>query len=350
MFANDARLTQDALLAAHIEYELQQYAPARLPAAIRDEVTALYTWLATVKVADLLPPPQITAWLQRNVLQRPLPAALVDFIQENLEVALELLQDDQTLVPTILPKPAYDRAVVAVGEMGDFRRQVIHEIVSSSVYSRLVANVLYFGIKTFLVTDNGMARAIPGASSLLRLSQNALNATVPQAEKNVDKQLIAFIDDNIQQTVAESEAFLDRTLDTALVQRMGEELWESLRSTTLARLTGSLDKQAVTAGSDVIQEIWQQLRTTTIAEDILEAVVRSFYLRYGKQDVRTLLEQLDLGPETVAEELLALAAPLFEQARAGGYLEARLRARLAPFYEEYFAAAGSTPENSPEKT
>ena len=350
MFTDDAKLAKDALLAAHIEYELQQYSPARLPAVIQDEVTALYTWLATVKVADLLPAPQLTPWLQRNVLQRPLPAAVVDFIQENLGVALELLQEDQTLIPTILPKPAYDRAVAAVGEMGDFRRQVIHEIVSSSVYSRLVANVLYYGIKTFLVTENGMARAIPGASSLLRLSQNALNATVPHVEKNVDKQLVAFVDDNIQQTVAESEDFLDRTLDAGLVQRMGDELWESLRSITLARLTGSLDKPAVAAGSDVIQEVWQHLRTTTIAEDILEAVVRSFYLRYGKQDVRTLLEQLGLGPETVAEELLALVAPLVEQARAGGYLEARLRVRLAPFYDQYFAAAGSTPENSPEKT
>ena len=129
---------------------------------------------------------------------------------------------------------------------------------------------------------------------------------------------------------------------------LGDELWESLSSTTLARLTSSLDKHAVAAGSDVIQEIWQHLRTTAIAEDILEAVVRSFYLRYGKQDVRTLLEQLSLGVEVAEEELLALAAPLVEQARASGYLEARLRARLTPFYDQYFAAADSTPENSPE--
>ncbi len=346
MFTDDARPAKDVLLAAHIDYELQQYAPARLPAVIEEEVTALYTWLATVKVADVLPPPQLTAWLQRNVLQRPLPPEVIDFIQENLVVALELAQDDQTLVPTILPKGAYDRAVAAIGEMGELRRQIIHEIVRSSVYSRLVANVLYFGIKTFLVTDNGMARAIPGASSLLRLSQNALNATVPQVEKNVDKQLITFIDDNIQQTVAESEDFLDRTLDAELVRRMGDELWESLSDATVARLTRSLDKQAVAAGSDVVQEVWQHLRTTAVAEDVLHAVVRSFYLRYGKQNVRTLLEQLGLDETTAGQELLALAAPLVEQARGSGYLEQRIRARLAPFYEQYFAAPGSTLDNT----
>ena len=38
-------LAKDALLAAHIEYELQQYAPERLPAVLQDEVTALYACL-----------------------------------------------------------------------------------------------------------------------------------------------------------------------------------------------------------------------------------------------------------------------------------------------------------------
>lgn len=335
-------LDKDVLLSAHVEYELQQYAPERLPAVVQDEVAALYAWLATIRVADLVHPPQLTAWLQRNVLERPLPPAVVDFVQENLIVALELVQDDQTHVQDILTKPAFDRAVAAVGELGEMRRQIIHEVVSSSVYSRLVANVLYHGIKTFLVTENGMARAIPGATSLLRLSQNALNATVPQVEKNVDKQLVAFIDDNIQQTVAESENFLDSTLDAELVRRMGDELWESLSSTTLARLTRTLDKNAVTAGSDVLQDIWQHLRTSALAQDITQAVVRSFFLRYGKQDVRALLEQIGLDEATAREELLALVDPVIEQARTSGYLEARLRARLAPFYDHYFATLNKT--------
>lgn len=335
-------LDKDVLLSAHVDYELQQYAPERLPAVVQDEVAALYAWLATIRVADLVHPPQLTAWLQRNVLERPLPPAVVDFVQENLIVALELVQDDQTHVQDILTKPAFDRAVAAVGELGEMRRQIIHQVVSSSVYSRLVANVLYHGIKTFLVTENGMARAIPGATSLLRLSQNALNATVPQVEKNVDKQLVAFIDDNIQQTVAESENFLDSTLDAELVRRMGDELWESLSSTTLARLTRTLDKNAITAGSDVLQDIWQHLRTSALAQDITQAVVRSFFLRYGKQDVRALLEQIGLDEATAREELLALVAPVIEQARTSGYLEARLRARLAPFYDHYFATLNKT--------
>jgi hypothetical protein len=187
-----------------------------------------------------------------------------------------------------------------------------------------------------------MARAIPGAASLLRFGQNAFNATAPKMERNIDKQLVAFIDENIQQTIADSEDFLNRSLDAALVQKLGDELWASLNTETLAHLTRSLDKHAVIAGSDVLQEAWQHLRTTAIAEDILHAVVRSYFLRYGKQDVRTLLDKLNLGEEVAQHELLALAAPLVAQALSSGYLEARIRAHLEPFYDQYFAAAEST--------
>jgi hypothetical protein len=150
---------------------------------------------------------------------------------------------------------------------------------------------------------------------------------------------VAFIDENIQQTIADSEIFLNRSLDEALVEKVGDELWASLGDTSIARLTRSLDKNAITAGSDAIQEAWQHLRTTALAEDIVQAAVRGFFLRYGKQDVRMLLEQLNLGEEVAKQELLALAAPLVEQALASGYLETRIRARLASFYDQYFAAA-----------
>jgi hypothetical protein len=331
-------ITKEAMLSAHVAFELRQYTPAQLPALVHEEISELYAWLATVKVNELVQPPALSEWVQRTVTERPLPPAVVDFVRENIVVALELVQDDQTRVGDLLPKPIFDRAVAVLASQGEMRRQVIHQMVRSSVYSRLIANVLYHGIKSFLLTENGMSRAIPGAASLLRLSQNALNATVPQMEKNVDKQLVAFIDDNIQQTIADSETFLNRSLDEELLQRVGDELWESLSNETLARLTRSLDKEAIAVGGDVVQDAWLHLRTTPIVQDIVQAVVRGFFLRFGKQDVAMLLAELGLDADAVEPQLIFLAGPLVERARTSGYLEQRIRQRLEPFYTEYFAA------------
>ncbi len=335
-------ISKDALLAAHIQYELQQYAPDRLEPVLREEMVALYAWLGTVNVSELLQPDIVTAWIQRNVLERPLPAEVIDFLKENIIVALELVQDDQSRVQDLLPKAVFDRAVDSIASMQALREQIVHQVVTSSLYSRLLANVLYHGIKTFLVTENGMARSIPGASALLRLSQNALNATAPQMEKNVDKQLVAFIDDNIQQTITDSEAFLNRSLNEELLHKVGEELWDSAADETLAHFSRSLDKEALVAWVDVVEQSWLHLRQTELMHDIVQAVVRSFFLRYGKQDMRALLEQMGLSEEAVLPEAMVVVAPLAERALASGYLEQRIRSRLEPFYTQYFAGQQHT--------
>jgi hypothetical protein len=335
------------MLAAHVEFELRRFAPQHLPARVQEEVAALYGWLATVKVNEILEPQGVTEWVKSSVLSRPLPPEAVDFVRENIVVALELVQDDQTRIADLLPKEVFDRAVAGIAGQDEMRRQVIHQVVTSSVYSRLIANVLYHGIKTFLVTENGMARAIPGATSLLRLSQSALNATVPQMEKNVDRQLVAFIDENIQQTIADSESFLNRSLDDTLLQRVGDELWESLSNETPARLTRSLNKEGMAAGGDVLEEAWAHLRGTQLVEDIVDAVVRSFFLRYGRQHAGTVLAQMGLEADLVAQELVPLLAPVLARARESGYLEASIRRWLAPFYDEYFGEKLDSAEDTP---
>jgi hypothetical protein len=327
---------RDAMLAAHIQYELEQYAPAQLAATVRQEITALYTWLGVVRVGDLLQPEQLLAWLRHIMVERPLPGEVLDFIHENVLIALELIQDEQAQFDTIVPRQVYDRLVDNLALMHDVRRQVTHRIVSSSVYSRLIANVLYHGIKSFLVSEHGVARTIPGAAAFVRLGQNALNAAAPQLEKNVDKQLLAFVDDNIQQLVADSELFLNRTLDEALIRKVGAELWDSLGREALAELSAPLDRQSLQGWSDAAGQFWLHLRTTQLFDDVLQAVVRGFFLRHGKRDVAGLLALLGLSEEVAVQELQALLEPPLRRALASGYLEQRIRARLEPFYNSYF--------------
>jgi hypothetical protein len=333
------------MLAAHIQYELDQFAPERLAVTLREEIRALYAWLSDVQVNDLVQPGQLLGWLRHHLVERPLPAEITDFWRENAVIALELIQDEQTRLDAVVPKAVYERMVGNLAAMQGARQQLTHQIVTSSIYSRLIANVLYHGIKSFMVSENGVARTIPGASAFVRLGQNALNAAAPQLEKNVDKQLLTFVSDNIQQLIADSETFLNRTLDEALIRKAGAELWETAGAETLASLTAVLDKQSLTGWAEVANAFWLHLRTTPLFDDILQAGVRSFFLRYGRQNVAGLLAQLGLTEDTVTQELQALAAPLVQEALAAGYLEQRIRARLQPFYHAYFQTPATQEAN-----
>lgn len=329
---------RDAMLAAHIQYELDQLAPAQLAAALRREMAALYAFLEEVQVSDLLGPDQLYAFLRRNVVERPLPAEVLAFLRENAVIALELVQDEQSPLTAVMPRQVYDRLVENLGAMQSTRQALTHQIVTSSIYSRLIANVLYHGIKSFLVSEHGVARTIPGAAAFVRLGQNALNAAAPQLEKNVDRQLIAFVNDNIQQLIADSETFLDCTVDEALIHKLGAEVWETAAGEPLAHLTAALDRRGVDGWAEAAHDLWLHLRTTPLVDDILQAVVRSFFLHYGKRNVAELLGLLGLAEDAVAPELQALIEPLAQAALASGYWEARIRARLEPFYDLYFGA------------
>lgn len=329
---------RDAMLAAHIQYELAQLTPAALAPALRREVAALYGWLGAVQTGDLVKPEQLLAFVRRIVTEYPLPAEVSSFLHENAVIALELAQDEQGPLRLFVPDQVVAHVVEKIASMPAARQQITHRIVSSSVYSRLIANVLYHGIKSFLVSEHGVARTIPGAAAFVRMGQNALNAAAPRLEKNVDRQLLTFVNDNIQQLIAESETFLNRTLDEVLIHKVGDELWQSMKDEPLAQLAATLDKQALGGWTETGQDLWKQWQTTPLFDDILQAVVRSFFLRYGKRTVADVLALLGLNEETAARELQVLAEPVVERALASGYLEDRIRARLEPFYTGYFAA------------
>jgi delta 1-pyrroline-5-carboxylate dehydrogenase len=61
-----------------------------------------------------------------------------------------------------------------------------------------------------VLTENVIARKVPGASSLVRLGKRGLNAAVPQLEAGVDRQLKTFVQANVSDTLKDSRRYLDR--------------------------------------------------------------------------------------------------------------------------------------------
>ena len=207
------------------------------------------------------------------------------------------------------------------------------------MYSRLISNVLYHGIKNFLLTENVLARNIPGASSLVRLGKRSLNAASPKLEGGIDRQLIKFVNANIQDTIAESETFLNTALDPALMRKLGDEAWETNATTAVGDLAVYVDVDSLSAIVAVVEKFWLHYRETPLFTALVAAVVRHFFARYGEQDVRSFLEAMGITEDVARREASALVTPWLEQARDSGYAEQRLRVRLGAFYAQYDAQA-----------
>lgn len=326
---------KQAMLEAHVQFEVQRWHGAALRATLAEEVAALFAWAETVKLNEVAAPAQVIGVIQRIVIDLPVADELLASIRESVQVVLELLQEEATPVEAILPRAIFDRIAASVAGMEGLRLEVTRQVVTSAVYTQLISNVLYHGIKGYLLSENTITRKIPGASSLMKLGQSALNSTAPQLEKAIDRQLIAFIRDNLQETIRESEQFLNGALDEATLRTVADEIWAANAQTPLSTLAGYTDAATVDGAVEIVLAFWRHFRSTPLFLALVEQVVRNFFLRKGKKNVSALLTEIGVTPAVVTNEVYALAAPGMEAARQSGYLEGRIRARLAAFYEAY---------------
>ncbi|WP_423225670.1 hypothetical protein [Candidatus Amarolinea aalborgensis] len=326
------------LLEAHVRFELERLRGERLPATLAEEVADVFAWLGQVRLVEVVSAVQVVDWIKRNVIERPLSPELVGEIRENVLFVHEFLRNDDARVAAFLPRQFFDRLVDTVSGLEDLRREITHQLISSSVYGVLISNVLYRGIKAFVLTENTLAKNIPGASSLLRMGQNALNAGAPTLGKSIDKQLLAFISANVQETIRDSEAFLNTTLDASLMRTWGGEVWAANAGTEMTQLADFVDAASLETMVQIAVDAWLHFRATPLFAELTTGLVRNFFRTHGEKDVRAWLAEMGMTQAIVTQEVTLLAAPVVASALQSGFAEQSIRRRLDAFYSAYFAA------------
>ena len=326
---------RQAMLDAHVQFELQRLQGEHLRVLLEEEVAALYGWLGATRLDHLVSAAQLLGWARQALVEAPISAATVASLTESAHVAFEFLQEDPTPMEKLVPRPIFDRVIAGAVGQDALRREVTHQVVNSSVYTMLISNVLYHGIKGFVLTENGFAQKIPGASSLLRFGQNALSAASPQAEKQIDSQLIRFIHDNIQETIRESENFLNGKLDSEEMRKVADEVWATNAPSPVSQFAGHVDAGSMDASVAIAVDFWRHFRATPFFLELVEQIVHNLMLQHGKKPVGALLAEIGLTQEAVVQQLYPLAAGFAEKAASDGYLEERIRHRLGAFYASF---------------
>ncbi|MCW5853099.1 MAG: hypothetical protein KIT87_23730, partial [Anaerolineae bacterium] len=280
------------MLDAHVQYELQRYAPENLEQTIRDEVVAVLDWLEDVHLNDVASPALVLEGIRRTVIEGPVSDELVAAVKHSVLMAYTFLEEDETRAEQVLPRQLFDQGVDLIIDLEDLRQHITHQFITSSVYSMLISHVLYHGIKDFILTGNVLAKKIPGASSLIKLGRRSLNSAAPQLEGNIDKQLIKFINSNLHTTIADSEKFLNKALDAKMMIRLGGEIWDVNSKDEMAELTNYVDGDALEVMVELGQAFWLHYRKTEFFYALVEAVVNDLFERYGDRSLPSLLDNL----------------------------------------------------------
>ena len=332
------------MLDAHVRFEVDRLTGAGLEQTARAEVGALFDWLGTVRVADVLPDATEAADVVVGILEA-LPSderaseILADAV---VSVHRALLAEDRP-VADLVRYQDYDGLVEVLVSMGDVRRELLDVLTTSDAYTGLVAHVLYHGLKRYVLTENVLARRIPGAQSLVRLGQRGLTSAAPKLEGQVDRQLLAFVQANIGDTLRESQRYLDTMLDDELLSAMARETWQEHSGRATASVAGLVSSEQLADLTRLAVATWGQLRAAGLVQRVARTLVTDLLERHGGRVVRELLEELGVDEGRAAEQAVAALRPALDHARETGFLEARIRARLEPFYAQYAEHPPTTP-------
>ena len=324
----------EAMLEAHVRFEVDRLSARRLPETVSSDVDELFAWLAQVRL-DEVADAQVVATavvdaaraLDTDTLART-AVVLAHAVQR------ELAATDATLGDLVSEADAQRWAEVVSG-LDDARRALVTAVTSSRTYSRLVAHVVYSGIKSYVLTENVLARRIPGASSLVRLGQRGLGAAAPGLESSVDRQLIAFVDANIADTIRDSRRFLDGELDTASVSTAARQAWAEAADTPVSSSSDLVSADELEEMADLAVRQWVRLRNSDTFADAARAAVGAYAEEHGGPPLAEVLADLGLTRDVVAEVALAMLRPTLDHARRSGELEARVRRRLEAFYRTF---------------
>lgn len=318
-----------AMLDAQVRYELKRWEGDALKRAVGEEVDALYAWLGTVTVRDLAPDAETLAQLASRL---PITDEVVALAAEVVVAAHVSLGREGSAAGDLLRRDDVRAFNAALADLEDARREVLDLVTTSEAYARLVSHVVYHALKAYALTENLLARKIPGASSLVRFGQRSLSSAAPGLEANLDRQLTAFVQANISDTLRESRRFLDATLDAPMLAAMMDEAWDGIASRSVASVAGAVSSDDVHALTSALAPLARDLQQSGLVGDVVAAGVAAVLDRKPDRTVAALLDEAGVNAAGLAEEAVTLLRPAVRRAVETGYAEARIRARLEPFY------------------
>jgi hypothetical protein len=324
--------TISKFLEAHVTHEMNRFKRGGYKKTIKEEVAALFEWIKKIKLKEVIAPEQIVGLIERNVVALPVAGGVTELAGEMSQRVLASPQNKKTSLENIFARKQFDDIVDKIGSLKSARKDIIHRFVTSSVYSQQISEVLYTGIKDYLLAENIIAQKVPGVSSLIKLGRFAVNKTMHSLEAAIENKIKSYIESNLGNTIKRSEKSLNEYFDETHIIEMGEEIWSSIAKTKLSEYFNEIDANDLEDFIIIGYEFWLHFRKTPYFRAIYTDLVYFFFEKYADRELDVILEDVGVTQKMVVNELIEAVAPGIETALSIGYLEERIRVRLEDFY------------------
>jgi hypothetical protein len=317
---------------SHVDYEVARWTGAQLAVSLEAEITAAFARLSDMPVANVLTVEVVDRLLDIG-LSITIRTEFAETVADGFSGVRRVASASGASTADLMDRADFENLVDVFIEMKQIQRVVIQQITESKAYSELISHVLYTGIKNYVLKESVVARRLPGASSLMRMGQHALSSAAPNMEKSIDRQLVGFVNANIQDSVRESRQYLETALDPELLRAVAAEFWDGNAGQPLSAAADLVSPDSMSAIAGSAADISAKLQKSAVFRELLTALARDFVAAHSDESVATLLGQVGVTESTVNAAVtrwIPAVANLTDD-----YVAARIEAELMGFYSQY---------------
>lgn len=332
--AKDVSEKAQALLEAHVAYQLELLTGDGLANELEDQLDFILGWARKIKLKDVVTPEMIKATAHKYVINMEPGPGLPELVAQTARRIYNHPGHDQALLKDLISDDDFQELVNKSLDMEDLRNRVIGEVVNNPVYTDLISDVLYHGIRDFM-TENPLTKKIPGAQSMMKLGKSVMDRATP----NMEEVVLKYIRKNLNASLRQSEQFLNRMMTREKMTGIATDVWDKIKAEPISRFRDYISEEDLEDYFVIGYEYWRGFRKTEYFRSMVDEAVDFFFDLYGKSSLQHLLDEVGLDRDMLLDDALHYGPHVIRALNKKGALEPLVRRQLAPFYESEAAAA-----------
>ena len=315
------------LLDAQVAFMIAQVSSDNLQPLIESNLKLLLANSKAIKLEEVITSDSIKKVAIKYASDMNLGPGVPELVGE---VAQEMYSHDifeKNTASDVMSQKDFKEILSKIAEMEDVRKRLISEAVANPMYASLMSDLLYHGIQDY-ITDNPLAKKIPGAQSMMKFGKNVMDKASPKLEETLKK----YVASNIRSTLRESERFLNKNLTNEKIVELGMDAWINIKDRKLSGYKEYITANDIEEAYVMGFEYWKNLRTTNIYKHAIEEIVDFFFDKYKETSLFDLLSDISISEEMLLEDAMTFAPRAVNHLISTGVLAAFVHQYLMPFY------------------
>lgn len=322
----------EKLIELQINYEMNFVTSENLKDEIRKEIFLFLEWIGDRKFNSIIPKDKIDLKVKEIINALSFSPEIVELIKKSISSNYKILEKDHTRLNQLLDKEIFLKTARETLGMKSAREKVIHFVVNSSAYSRMMSSIIYASLKDFL-SQNPLTKNNPMATSFLKIGQDLLN-NLPGMQGNFDVTIMDFLRNSLAGRIQESEKLIKEELDAGKsTDELLMEIWNFLGSIQISDLKDLFPEKEAQSFVEKLSDYWEFTKHSGLAQKYSMEQINEFYIYSGDKTFSEIYKEIGISKEGIANGLSESLSHYLESDDLKSYYRNRVEQRIRIFYQ-----------------